>query len=108
LGQIFLEDRKDYARARNVLVAAKDAWHKRDDPRPVKSDNGEDTKDLLLLENILGDLIKVEEATGHLDQAMKYLQELKLNAVDPQGVQKRIDELQAKINAGKANQPSGH
>lgn len=108
LGQIFLEDRKDYPRARNVFLAAKYQWHKRDDSKPVKSDNPDvETKDLLLLERILGGLVKTEEAAGNLDQAMKYLQELKLNAVDPQGVQKRIDELQAKINAGKTNPPAG-
>jgi tetratricopeptide (TPR) repeat protein len=107
LGQIFLEDRKDYPRARNVLLAAKYWWHKRDDSKPVKSENNEDAKDLLLLERILGTLVEEEEAAGHLDQAVKYLQELKPDAADPGGVQKRIDELQARINAaGKRNQPA--
>ena len=107
LGQIFLEDHKDYFRARNVFLAAKDQWHKRDDSKPAKSDNPDvDTKDYLLLERILGGLVKTEESAGNLDQAMKYLRELKLIAADPGGVQKRIDELQVKINAGKTNQPA--
>ena len=107
LGQIFLEDHKDYFRARNVFLAAKDQWHKRDDSKPAKSDNPDvDTKDYLLLERILGGLVKTEESAGNLDQAMKYLRELKLIAADPGGVQKRIDELQIKINAGKTNQPA--
>lgn len=103
LGQIRLQDRKDYVRAKNILIAAKNEWHKRDDSKPAISKNGEETKDYLLLENILGELVKEEEATGHLDQAVRYLQEMKPDAAEPEGVQKRIDELQAKINAGKTN-----
>ncbi|HWC59274.1 MAG TPA: hypothetical protein VHC44_06225 [Verrucomicrobiae bacterium] len=109
LGQIFLEDHKDYFRAKNVLLAAKFWWHKRDDSKPAKSQTGEDTKDFLLLERILGSLVKDEEASGNLTQALQYLQELKLNATNPAGVQKSIDNLQAKINAaGKTNQPTTH
>jgi tetratricopeptide (TPR) repeat protein len=103
LGQIYLEDRKDYFRAKNIFLAAKKDWHQRDDSKPAVSKNGEETKDYLLLERILGGLVKLEEATGHLDQAVAYLQELKPDAGDPASVQKRIDELQSKINA--ANNP---
>lgn len=103
LGQIYLEDRRDYPHAKNILIAAKNEWHKRDDSKPIISKNGEETKDLLLLERILGSLVKEEESTGHLDQAVRYLQEMKPDAAEPEGVQKRIEELQAKINAGKTN-----
>ena len=99
LGQIYLEDRKDYPRAKNIFLAAKKEWHKRDDSKPAVSKNGEDTKDYLLLERILGGLVKEEEATGHLDQAVRYLQELKPDAGDPKAVQTLIDELQTKIKA---------
>lgn len=99
LGQIYFEDRKDYFRAKNIFVAAKKEWHKRDDSKPAVSQNGEEVKDYLLLERTLGSLVKEEEAAGHLDQAVRYLQELKPDAADPAGVQMRIDELQAKINA---------
>lgn len=99
LGQIYLEDRKNYPRAKNIFLAAKKEWHKRDDPKPAVSKNGEDVKDYLLLESTLGGLVKIEEITGHLDQALRYLEELKPDAGDPAGVQKRIDELQAKIKA---------
>jgi len=99
LGQIYFEDRKDYFRAKNLFIAAKNAWHKRDDSKPAISKNGEETKDYLLLERTLGGLIKLEETTGHPEEAVHYLQELKPDAADPEGVQKRIDELQAKIKA---------
>jgi len=103
LGQIYLEDRKDYPRAKNLLVAAKHWWHVRDDPRPEKSDTGE-TKDYLLLEQILGGLVTDELAMNHLDQALAYMKELKANASDPDGVQKQIDLLEAKIKS----QSAGH
>jgi len=102
LGQIRLEDHQDYAHAKNIFLAAKREWHKRDDSKPVVSKNGEETKDLLLLGSILRGLVQEEEATGHLDQAIRYLEELKPDAADPKGVQDRIDELQAKIRAGKS------
>lgn len=107
LGQIYLEDRKDYFRAKNVFLAAKDWWHKRDDQKPDKSDTEGGAKDYLLLERILSGLVKEEEASGNLNQALHYLQELKPDAAEPAGVQRRIDELQAKINAGKTNSPAG-
>ena len=106
LGQIYLEDRKDYFRAKNLFLAAKKEWHERDDSKPAVSKNGEESKDYLLLDRILSGLVKEEEATGHLDQALAYLQELKPNAAEPAGVQKRIDELQAKINAAKTSSPA--
>jgi tetratricopeptide (TPR) repeat protein len=99
LGQIYLEDRKDYFRAKNLFLAGKKEWHKRDDPKPAVAKNGEEAKDYLLLERILAGLVKDEEATGHLDQAVRYLQELKPDAGDPTAVQKLIDGLQAKIKA---------
>jgi hypothetical protein len=108
LGQIYLEDRKDYFHSKNVLLAAKDCWHKRDDQKPATSDTEGEAKDYLLLERILSDLVKEEEASGNLNQALHYLQELKPDAAEPAGVQRRIDELQVKINAAKTNQPPAH
>lgn len=99
LGQIYLEDRQDYPNAKNLFLAALRCWHERDDPKPEKSDTGE-TRDYLLLERILGGLVQDELAAGHPSQALEYMKTLKANASDPEGVQKQIDELQAKINAG--------
>jgi hypothetical protein len=104
LGQITLEDRKDYPRAKNIFIAAKKEWHKRDDSKPAVSQNGEETKDYLLLDSILSGLVKEEEVVGNPQQALRYLEELKPDSGDPQAVQKRIDELQARINAAKTNQ----
>jgi hypothetical protein len=99
LGQIYLEDRKEYPHAKNLFLAALRCWHERDDSKPEKSDTGE-TRDYLLLERILGGLVQDELAAGQPVQALEYMKTLKANASDPEGVQKQIDELQAKINAG--------
>ena len=104
LGLICLEDRNDYPRAKNIFLAAKKEWHERDDSKPAVSKDGEETKDYLLLERILGSLVKEEESAGNLGQALRYLEELKVDASDPDAVQKRIDELQGKINAAKQAQ----
>jgi tetratricopeptide (TPR) repeat protein len=109
LGQIYLEDRKDYPRAKNLFVAALRCWHERDDSKPEVAKDGGEFRDYLLLERILGGLIKEEMAAGHPAQALEYMKILKENASDPKGVQKQIDELQAKLNAGtgQTNQPAG-
>jgi tetratricopeptide (TPR) repeat protein len=110
LGKIYLQDRKDYPRAKYIFLAALRCWHERDDPKPEKSENAGEARDYLLLEGILGALIQEEIRAGHLDQALEYAKSLKANAANPEGVQKRIDELQARINAGagQTNPPAGH
>jgi tetratricopeptide (TPR) repeat protein len=109
LGQIYLEDRKDYPRAKNLFVAALRCWHERDDSKPEVARDGGEFRDYLLLERILGGLIKDEMAAGHPQQALEYMKTLKENASDPKGVQKQIDALQAKLHAGagQTNQPFG-
>jgi tetratricopeptide (TPR) repeat protein len=100
LGLIYLEDRKDLPRAKNLFAAALRCWHEVEEPKPVKTETGEGQRDYLLLEQILGGLVKDELAAGNLQQALDYMKQLKANASDPGGVQKQIDELQARINAG--------
>ena len=103
LGQIYLEDRKDYPHAKNLFLAALKCWHERDDSKPEKSDTG-DVKDYFLLEQIFGGLVQTEYSAGHLDQALDYMKQLKPVASDPAAVQKRIDALEAQIKS----QPAGH
>jgi tetratricopeptide (TPR) repeat protein len=100
LGLIYLEDRKDLPRAKNLFAAALRCWHEVEEPKPVKTETGEGQRDYLLLEQILGGLVKDELAAGHLQQALDYMKQLKANASDPEGVQKQIDEVQSRINAG--------
>jgi len=104
LGQIYSEDRKDYPRAKNLFLAALKCWHERDDKKPDKSTNGEETKDYFLLEEIFGGLIQNELAAGNPSDALYWMKQLKPVASDPEGIQKQIDTLQQKINSEKANQ----
>lgn len=100
LGQIYLEDRKDYPHAKNLFLAALRCWHEVEEPKPIKTETGEGARNYFLLEQILGGLAQDEQAAGHLNQSLQYLEQLKTNASDPAGVQQQIDALQAKIKAG--------
>lgn len=101
LGQIYLQDRKDYPHAKNLFLAALRCWHDVEDPKPLKTETGAEVRNTLLLEQIFGGLAEEEAATGRLDQALQYLEQLKANASDPAGVQKRIDKMKARIDAEK-------
>jgi tetratricopeptide (TPR) repeat protein len=109
LGHLEFEERHNLARARSIWLVALRRWHDVEDPKPEKTETGEGQRNLFLLEEILGGLVKVETAAGNLDKALDYLKLLKANSPDPEGVQKQIDELQAKLNAGagQTNQPAG-
>jgi tetratricopeptide (TPR) repeat protein len=100
LGQLYLEDRKDPPHAKNLFLAALRRWNQVEGPKPVKTDTGEGERNDLLREQILGGLVKEELDAKRPDKALEYMKVLKENASDPEGVQKQIDELQAKINAG--------
>jgi len=104
LGQIYLEDRKEYPRAKNLFLAALKCWHERDDSKPEKSDNGGDVKDYFLLENIFDGLVQTEISAGDFNQALDYMKQLKTIAADPAAVQKRIDELEAQIKSQPPHQ----
>ncbi|HWD92101.1 MAG TPA: hypothetical protein VG938_07100 [Verrucomicrobiae bacterium] len=101
LGQIYLDNRKDYPHAKNLFLAALRCWHEVEEPKPIKTETGEGQRNSFLLEQILGALAQEETDAGHLDQALQYLEQLKANASDPAGIQQQIDTLKAKINAGK-------
>jgi tetratricopeptide (TPR) repeat protein len=108
LGEIYLTDRKDLPHAKNLFLAALRYWHQIEEPKPLKTETGEGSRNTLLLEQILGGLVSEEIAAGHLDQALQYMEQLKANASDPAGVQQQIDKLQSKIkaDAGKTNAPT--
>ena len=107
LGQIYLQDRKDLPRARNLYLGALRSWHEIEEPKPEKTETGESQRNGLLLEEILGGLVREETAAGHPDKTLEYMKVLKQNASDPESVQKQIDEFQAKMSGGQGqtNQP---
>ena len=97
LGQIYLEDRKDYPRARNIFLAALRCWKEVEGPKPEKTENGEGQRNDLLLEQILGGLAETEAASGDLNKAVDYLELIKKNSPQPQEVQKRIDRIKSRM-----------
>ena len=108
LAHLEFDERHDLNRAHFIWMAALRRWTEVEAPKPEKTETGEGQRNKFLLEEILGGLVKVDLAAGQLDNALEDLKLLKANATDPAGVQKRIDELQAKINAGagQTNPPS--
>ena len=101
LAEVYLDNRKDYPRARKIFLAALKCWHEVEEPKPEKTETGEGQRNTFLLEQILGGLAEEEAGAGHLDQSLQYLEQLKANAADPAGVQQQIDKLKARMNAEK-------
>jgi tetratricopeptide (TPR) repeat protein len=97
LGNLYLENLKDLARARNLFVAARQAWIEVELPKPLKTDNGEGERDVQLQRNILAGLVKVERDAHQPAQELDYLKELKEASPAPEEVQKQIDELQREM-----------
>jgi tetratricopeptide (TPR) repeat protein len=77
--------RDDPARANNLWVAALASWREFEQPKK--------DPDLLLLRNILDGLILVAEKKGSIQQALEYLQQLKVVSPSPERIQGKIDEL---------------
>jgi tetratricopeptide (TPR) repeat protein len=95
LARLYGRDRKDYTRARNVFVVALRRWQ--------EIEGKKEKPDLLLLEQILGNLASVEKQQGHLVQAIEYLRRLKTVSPRPEAIQKQIDELTAQIREQSHN-----
>lgn len=108
LGQLYLENRHDYLRARNVFLAALRCWREIEGPKPVKTETGEGQRNDLLLEQILGGLERTEEESGHLEKAIEYMKALQKISPYPEEVQKQIDKLKVQLvdKTTKTLQPS--
>jgi tetratricopeptide (TPR) repeat protein len=98
LGEVYLENLHDYPRARNTFLAAWRCWNEVEGPKPEKTKTGEGQRNDLLLEQILGALVQTEEASGHYEKAIEYMELVKKNSPNPAEVQKRIDALKLKLS----------
>ncbi len=87
LGRVYEENRHDDDRARNIWEAAL---------RQAQS-AGQGEPDKIFLAKIMGHLVRLEERTGHLNQALYYLKQILPLAVDPPAIQRQISELEQKI-----------
>jgi len=88
LGQIYLDYDHDPARARNVLQLALRRWREQT-PEKQKGDK-------LSLDEIAGQLARLEEQEHNYTKAVEYLRIVKTVSPVPDTIQKRIDELSAK------------
>lgn len=91
LGRVFLENRHDPARARNVWELALRKWQAQEG---AKSKPNEFAR-----EQIAGHLAVLEEREGHPERAIDYLEIVKRSSPNPAAVQKQIDDLKAAIHA---------
>jgi tetratricopeptide (TPR) repeat protein len=89
LGQLIDENRHDPVRARNLWEVALRRWQEQDQTA--------DKPDLLVYQEIVVGLARVEEAQGNLAQALHYLEMLRKVSPQPEVVQQQIDELKQKI-----------
>jgi tetratricopeptide (TPR) repeat protein len=89
LGRLFNENRNDIVRARHCLEGALKFWE--------KSESKKTEPDRFAQAQILASLIKLEEGDGRLEKAILRLKQLQKISPFPQDVQKRIDELTAKL-----------
>lgn len=88
LGRIYVEDRKDLERARNVWELALHNWHERE--QNSKEPN------VLLQAQLLGNLAKLEEQQKNYAKALDYLKALKEVSPHKEQIQKWLQELKVK------------
>jgi hypothetical protein len=97
LGRLYDESYHDEARARNVWELAEIKWLKLDDD--AKKENQ------LIYEQITTHLGQLEENAGNLPAALNWFQKAKPASLMPAELQKRIDEIKAKME-GQTNSPA--
>ncbi len=97
LGRLYNESYHDVGRARNVWELAVRYW--------LKLPPEDQKEDKLIFEQITTNLGQLEETAGNLPQAMNWLQAAQKVSVSPGELQKRIDEIKAKM-AGQTNSPA--
>ena len=91
LGRLYDESYHDTNRARNVWELAVQKWMK------LEPETQKDNKHVF--EQIVTHLAKLEEDAGNLPRAMDWFHAAQKVSLTPDAIQKRIDELQKKLNA---------
>jgi tetratricopeptide (TPR) repeat protein len=88
LGRIYYEDRKQIGRARNLWELGVKSWREKE-THPEE--------DLLVYEQLLGQLARLEEEEKNYSQALIYLEALKTVSPIKHDVQKWIDDVKQKM-----------
>jgi tetratricopeptide (TPR) repeat protein len=97
LGQLYDETDHDTNRARNVWELAAKKW--------MNLDNEGKKENRLIFEQITSHLGQLEENAGNLPQSLNWFHAAQLSSLTPDVLQKRIDEVQAKM-AAQTNRPT--
>ena len=91
LGRLYYENNHDPARARKIWDLALRRWSEQ---AAANKD-----PDLLTLDQIAGNLARLEEAEGNFARAIQLLELCKKASPHPEALQKQIDELKRKLAA---------
>jgi len=90
LGRLYAENNRDIPRARAVLELAVERW--------LRQEAGKPNPDALAYAHILAQLAALEESVGNFDRAVTHFTRLQRVSPSPEAIQRRIDELRAKLN----------
>jgi tetratricopeptide (TPR) repeat protein len=102
LGRVYLDDRKDAVKARNLWEYGVRQW---DEQKGDKTD-----QDNFILFQLTLYLARLEEGQGNLPAAIHWLERVKTVSPNPDEIQKQIGDLQQKLSAatgGKSTTPPG-
>jgi tetratricopeptide (TPR) repeat protein len=88
LGRIYLDDRKDLERARNLFEAGITSWQ--------RIEAGKKEPDVFQLHQLFSYLAELEERAGNDAKAIELWERVKTVAGDPSGPEKHIADLKAK------------
>ena len=99
LGRLYDESYHDTDRARNVWQMAVAKWLKLDAEAPKDGKADFENENKLVFEQITTRLAMLEEGAGNLPRAIDWFRAAQKVSLTPDEIQKRIDELQKKLNA---------
>ena len=97
LGQIYYEDRKDVERARNILELSLVRWREQEARKPEPN--------MLLLDQILNQLAKLEREQKNYPRAIQHYTILKDISPNKEGIQSWIDELKTNLPPAAVTSP---
>jgi tetratricopeptide (TPR) repeat protein len=89
MGRLYKDNQHNLDRARNIWRYALKCWQE-------QSDEAQETS-RVFCSRIASSLGELEKETGNLPQAIKYFELAKLYSPQPEGPQRQIDELRAKL-----------
>jgi len=90
LGRVYLEDRKDAVRARNLWEYGVRQWDVQPGPKSEQDD--------FILFQLTLYLARLEEGEGNLPAAIHWLKRVKTVSPEPDKIEKQIGELQQKLS----------